>query len=242
MTARKILEDGYDIFKCDVDIAALESFRALQSGLLDIVGVRKHGGVRLPYAFKVSPATINIFEIFGGLRDKISSVLETDKWILTGHCDLHRNALSGWHRDDGTSYGDGGYFGQSSIDYSTKDLGVYKVAVYLQEHMSWQDGITIEPGSHVRLRRNPNFEQYFASDLGEVLIFDQRLFHTGQIDEFPRPLNYKSRSWVNSLPGVKLSSEEEVKDYDDTALVKFRDLRGDRMSVFFYSPTCRCKQ
>jgi len=233
MSGKNLQKDGYVICESDVDAIGLEEFRKTASTLLDHVGVEKHDGVRLPYAFKVAPATIHVFDIFRGLKDQVSTALGCTDWVLTGHCDLHKNALSGWHRDDGSSYGDGGYFGASPLDYSTVDLGVFKVAVYLQEHESFEDGLTLEPGSHLRDSRDITKVQYIPSKLGHIIIFDQRLFHTGQIARLPKALTDKGQNILSKVPDISIDDNGSVVKYSSRSEEKFRALRGERMSVFF---------
>ena len=233
MFKKSLRKDGYVICESDVDAAGLKEFRKAASTLLDHVGVKKHDGVRLPYAFKVAPAAINVFDIFRDLKDQVSLALGCDDWVLTGHCDLHKNALSGWHRDDGSSYGDGGYFGVSPLDYNTVDLGVFKVAVYLQEHESFEDVLTLEPGSHLRDTQDITLAQYIPSKLGQVVIFDQRLFHTGQITRIPKALTRKGRSVLSKVPDITIDHNDFVVKYSSRSEESFRSLRGDRMSVFF---------
>lgn len=229
----ELYENGFAVFDCKVNKKELNKYRQSAGRLLDLIGVKKHQGIRLPYAFKYCPESIDIFGIFDGLKSGINDALSASDWFLTGHCDLHKNALSGWHRDDGTSYNDGGYFGKPNPDYRTMDLGVFKVAVYLQSHHNFEDGITVEPGSHIRDRRDPSKESYLRTKLGQVVIFDQRLWHTGQIAKLPNPLSDEGLKIIQNIGGVKLDEKNVVKSFTDHAVEKFETIRGDRMSVFF---------
>lgn len=226
-------KDGFTVFKCDVNKKKLAEFRKSTSDLLNLIGVKKHSGTRLPFAFKYCPESIKIFDIFGSLKENISKTLECENWVLTGHCDLHKNALSGWHRDDGTSYNDGGYFGDTKPDYTTPDMGVFKVAVYLQSHDKFEDGITVEPGSHIHKARDPLKAKYLNTSLGQVVIFDQRLWHTGQLKGIPNPLNTNSYKVLQKIKGIKFTDQSLVKSFDEQSIKEFEKIRGNRMSVFF---------
>ena len=134
--SKKNLKDhGFTIIKNAVSKKTISKLRSLTKIHCHYSGIKKHDGVRQPHAFRYAPFVLDIFDINNNLKKDLTSIFG-NQWSLTGHADLHLNALSGWHRDDGTSYGDGGYFGFK--DYNTTVTGIYKIAIYFQSHIDFQ--------------------------------------------------------------------------------------------------------
>ena len=123
---------------------------------------------------------------------------------FTGHCDIHMNMLSGWHKDSGESVG--GYF--SGDYFAANECNVYKAAVYLQDATA-SDGLTVRLGSH-RHRGHGGETQHVPSRAGDVVFFDVRISHIGQapdavekgIKALARPATGPNRiepAWATSL-------------------------------------------
>lgn len=119
---------------------------------------------------------------------KILSVMRQllgEEIIFTSHCDVHSKTMSGWHKDDGMQVMPGGYFGQPM--YDNPNCRVYKVALYLQDHVNNLGGLTVRKNSHRLASINDGQETYLKTRVGDIIIFDVRLTHTGQRDFVPLP-------------------------------------------------------
>lgn len=219
--------------KSTVDLNELKLFRSRASDFLEMIGVLKHEGIRLPHAFKIFPYSMEIFSVFPDLKRIISLSLESDEWCLTGHSDLHKNALSGWHRDDGTSYGDGGYFGEFGNDYSKEERGVFKVAVYLQHHNIIENGLSVSVGSHMASSRMPERDIYLPTDLGDIVVFDPRIYHAGQLSKTPKPVDALdiSRATASSAKAGSAMTQENIGMSPNEIMFETSD--PDRLSLFF---------
>jgi len=100
-----------------------------------------------------------------------------DEPLFTGHCDIHMNMLSGWHKDSGEIYG--GYF--TGDYFNAPDCRVYKAAIYLQKAGD-RDGLTVRPGSH-KTAEHAGEDFQIKNDVGDVVFFDVRISHTGQLPD-----------------------------------------------------------
>lgn len=105
-------------------------------------------------------------------------VLGSDGTLFTGHCDIHMNMLSGWHKDSGEIYG--GYF--SGNYFEADDCRVYKAAIYLQDAGA-RDGLTVRLGSHRTSDIHAGTEVKLLTKKGDVVFFDVRLNHRGQLPD-----------------------------------------------------------
>lgn len=88
---------------------------------------------------------------------------------------VHANTYNNWHRD---------------VDLAYAPIGnwvpwVYKLAIYLEDHVD-RGGLSVIPGSHKDRRALPVFH-HVSTRAGDVVVFDTRLRHAGQLP------NYKER-------------------------------------------------
>lgn len=142
--------------------------------------------------------------------------------IFTGHCDIHMNMLSGWHKDSGEHIG--GYF--KGDYFGADDCRVYKAAVYLQD-AGPRDGLTVRLGSH-RSNSHEGVEVRIPSRCGDVVFFDVRLSHTGQLPDTVET-------------GIKVFAKlfKQGDGQDPAWVTRTKELywkvigRRDRLSIFF---------
>ncbi|CAN5459809.1 hypothetical protein BH09PSE4_BH09PSE4_15930 [soil metagenome] len=100
-------------------------------------------------------------------------VAGTENVAFTGHCDVHQDFVSGFHKDTGpgNSYFDGDCF--------TDGCEVYKVGIYLQEHDEGE-GLTVVPGSHLDPETLRHGAVTLRTKAGDVVFFDVRITHRGK--------------------------------------------------------------
>jgi hypothetical protein len=153
-------------------------------------------------------------------------VLGETNVVFTGHCDLHMNNLSGWHKDSGETV-PGGYF--TGPYMASSNCRVFKVAIYLQDS-GRRDSFTARLGSHRETDLSVGKEVSVRSRTGDIVVFDVRITHTGQL---PDPIE-------KGLMGLSLALNRGQRDREDPAWVsRVKALywkligRRDRLSVFF---------
>ena len=233
MSREQLLENGFWHMKGGLKAETIEKIRQLGQVHSTISGVKKHGGIRQPHAFKLAPFICEVFSS-GVLKEYISKAINTTDWYITNHADLHTNALSGWHKDDGMSYGNGGYFKEKL--YHVNDPNVFKAAIYLQDHHDFEDGLKIIPGSHRTEKIQSGKEQHMSVNQGDVIIFDTRLSHTGQINPIPKAISQRAQKIIQRIePDIKEIKKKEIANQTKTQelLNLFRKHAGTRQSVFF---------
>jgi len=231
----ELLENGYTLRKNAVSAENISSLAALAAAHSKLGGIHKHHGIRQPHAFRKASFITRIFEE-KALIQSITDCMGTNDWFITNHADLHSNALSGWHKDDGMTYGNGGYFNRPA--YDLKDPKVFKVAVYFQDHVDFNDGLTIVPGSHLSeiIYESSDNALHLNTQAGDVLIFDPRLSHTGQVEPIPQPLTPAGEKILTSLESKILTIKEKTLtalEKQSELLILFRSTVGYRSSIFF---------
>jgi hypothetical protein len=157
------------------------------------------------------PSIVSIFKVLLG-----------ERLCFTGHCDIHMNMLSGWHKDSGESVG--GYF--RGDYFAAEECRVFKAAVYLQD-AGPNDGLTIALGSH-RRRGHEGERLHVPSKAGDVVFFDVRLSHVGQL---PDPVERGIKAFVRPF---RSASRNEPAWATMVREAYWKTIgRRDRLSIFF---------
>lgn len=231
----ELLSQGYTLSKANINPEKILELRDLADTHSKLGGIRKHHGVRQPHAFRKAPFITKIFEE-KSLIDCIDTCLDSKDWYITNHADLHSNALSGWHKDDGMSYGDGGYFNRGA--YDLVDPKVFKVAIYFQNHSDFNDGLTVVPGSHrsEKIYDKTSPSTHLDTEVGDIVIFDPRLSHTGQLTPIPEALTASGKSTISEIKNqIDLINQEKLtaEEKQSQLLTLFRSKTSTRSSIFF---------
>ncbi|ASM13315.1 TPA: phytanoyl-CoA dioxygenase family protein [Serratia marcescens] len=110
------------------------------------------------------------------------SVFGQDDFVFTSHADIHHNMGFGWHKDDAK----GAYF---SEPYFIPDCRVYKMGIYMNDHSTDGNGMSVRVGSHLKDNLTDGEAVSLATKPGDVVIFDVRITHAGkEYDIFERGL------------------------------------------------------
>ena len=156
-------------------------------------------------------------------------LLRQEEVMFTSHCDVFTRRLSQWHKDDGMRVMDGGYFGKPA--YDRDDCHVYKVAIYLQDHIHNRGGLTVKKGSHKFPSIDQGEEIYLKTRGGDVIVFDVRLSHIGQRYIVPIPIVQK---FINL--GQKVLNKFLKIDYSQTNNYLrgiYEKISEEKMAIFF---------
>lgn len=205
--------------------------RRIVSEHLSKSGIRLMLGKTQPNAAIAVPSLTFVFS-----HPKIVAICQKlygeDQVVFTGHCDIHMNMISGWHKDSGE--GTGGYF--RGDYFGADDCRVYKVATYLQDSDA-SDGLTVRLASHRTSSIKAGEEIKLTTKAGDIVIFDVRLNHTGRIP------NLVERALKNASRLLNGGNRNRQDSPLITAVARAVSLlygRKDRMSVFFtYGPPNR---
>lgn len=156
----------------------------------------------------------------------IKQVLGEGNVVFTGHCDIHMNMLSGWHKDSGEGV-PGGYF--TGPYMTSDDCRVYKVAIYLQDATPG-DSFTARLGSHRETDLCVGPQVDVLSRAGDIVVFDVRITHVGQLPNL----------FEKGLVGVSRVLNRGSRERQDPKFVSrvkqaYWKLTGrrDRLAIFF---------
>jgi|GEM_PF-2210610 len=107
--------------------------------------------------------------------DVVRKSVGSDHPVFTVHSDLAVNRLSGWHKDSE------GYFAGDYLP--DRGIKVIKLALYLQDHLGDDTGLTIEPGSQFTPGMNQTTPMPVETRAGDIVAFDVRLNHVGRLPD-----------------------------------------------------------
>jgi hypothetical protein len=215
-------EDGFVILRSVLTEDEVIKLRKTLETYFSHHGVKMFGGISQPNAAVLIPELDWIYS-HPTIIDALKNLLHNEKLMFTNHCDIHSGIISGWHKDDGTSDKTNlGYF--DCLTYDVEDCQVYKVAIYLQDHVNNLAGLKVKRGSHKIDSTEVGEEIYLKTRVGDVIIFDVRLTHSGQSDILPVPWLRKPLNLTRKLFGTRL----------DKAIKSAYELFfGTKMSIFF---------
>jgi hypothetical protein len=216
-------KDGFLILKNLLTTEEVNNLRMILENHFCDSGVNALRGWTQPNAAVLIPELGWIFsqpKIIGTLK----KLLHNGKLMFTSHCDIHSGIVTGWHKDDGTTSDKSnlGYF--DCLTYDVEDCQVYKVAIYLQDHTNNLSGLKVRRGSHKIDSTEAGEEIYLNTRVGDVIIFDVRLTHSGQSDILPIPWMRKPLSLIRKLFGSSL---------DQPIKAAYELFFGTKMSIFF---------
>ena len=144
--------------------------------VLDQKGRSMHGSSVLPNAAAEADSLAWIF-VHPAILNAVRTMTNLEKLVFTGESDVHRNFLLGvWHKDSGEGNMPNGYFDCDAM--AADDCLVYKVALYLQDHVDGT-GLTVRSGSTRVADLNAGDERSVAVRAGDMILFDVRITHRG---------------------------------------------------------------
>ena len=224
----EIEKNGFIIVENALNRQEIEKLKEVLKKHFQYRGLSANSGLTQSNA-AVEVSEVNWIFYHPKILEIMRQLLGQDNIMFTSHCDLHCRTLSTWHKDDGMTVMEGGYFGYPTYDKA--DCKVYKVALYLQDHYYNQGGLTVRKGSHKFSDINQGEEVHLKTKAGDIVIFDVRLTHTGQRDVIPldflKQPNYILTKSLNKILRVSpQKTEQHIKKIYDS-------LFGDRLSIFF---------
>lgn len=120
------------------------------------------------------------------LHKTMKEIFNNQSFHLCFHNDIGLNRIVNWHKD--TLNNQYKYYQKTNI-WTIQDgekHEIYKVLIYLQDHTHDNNGLTIIDKSHLipEIYIDNSNKKTIHSKIGDIVIFDQRITHRGQQDNF----------------------------------------------------------
>lgn len=171
--------DGYKVVHNFLEDEQVSYFRDLLDHHLDNNKSFNESGQSkiLPGFAGVTPELkeLNTLHTSQQILSELNSIFNND-FIFLDHSDLHQNKTTGWHRDT-KDYERGGGLPK---DTWADDYFIVKACLLLQDHTDNQYGLWFKPGTHKQ--GVDSKEIHLDSKSTDLIIFDQRILHRGQVN------------------------------------------------------------
>lgn len=174
-------KNGYIILKNIFSIKEINNYKNI---ILNYINKNKtfksSGGISIPDFIKIKE-----FQDISNIRNNkninvyLNKIFKGNNYRFCKHNDIGINRIVGWHKDKLN-----GFYSKYEIHDIWKPFidqkhEIVKVLIYLQDHSKNNDGLKIVPASH--LKNDYNYKNFIQlkPEIGDVIIFDQRITHRG---------------------------------------------------------------
>ena len=221
---RALMNEGYVIVR---DVLSPEEVRFLRVAVkehLRTVDSFDYGG---KFLLQRRDGVPHIDEIIASdsVRRILARATEPFKSELTDICDLAINTTSQWHKD--TSHFACDLEGRS---FTEEGFRLYKIAFYLQDQDEGSPAtLKIRPGSHRSLSLTELPEKAAVVRAGDMIIFDVRIDHLGQLATLTDRLLRKSFGMVGPRVGFDV---QKAFTRSRSLIRRFSPAAEDRLAIF----------
>jgi hypothetical protein len=177
----KIKLDGYLVLK---NIFSKEELLECQSEICNYIennkAFKKISEISIPDFIKSSQ-----LEKTTKLKDNeqihiaLKDIFDGIDYRFCSHNDIGINRIAGWHKDKLN----GAVAKYETVNIWKEHNGqkheIVKVLIYLETHENNDDGLKLVPRSHLNPKKDTSNHIQLNPELGDVIIFDQRITHRG---------------------------------------------------------------
>lgn len=150
--------------------------------------MKSDGGISIPDFVKKSDlSTTASLKNNKIIQENLKNLFKGDNYRFCSHNDIGINRIVGWHKDKLN----GAVSKYETVNIWSEHKGekheIYKVLIYLQDHSKNNDGLKIVPGSHLSKKKDSTGYIQLKPEIGDVVIFDQRITHRGMSNQVKEP-------------------------------------------------------
>jgi hypothetical protein len=168
---------GFVIVPDVFDVSSVSKMREVSKQYFNSGGGFANSGGRAKPDWIKEDKLVDIKDIIdsANLESIVSSLIDESVEFIE-HNDLHINRSVGWHKD--RLNGEARKFEITNPWDSSEDtMKIYKVNIYLQDHIKNNDCLTLNVGSHKSEVDTKVSLETIHPKSGDIVIFDQRISH-----------------------------------------------------------------
>ncbi len=223
---REALErDGFFIFRSVLTREQVLSLRHAIGGHFHRNGRSAYGGKVENRGIYLVPALAQVL-CCDPVIDVMHAVTAPLSPVMTGESFIAADTTSHWHKDISPDLG----LGPEIFD--TKDFAIFKLAFYLQDQDETSRSVLkVRKGSHLRREMAPDLPEVALSvRSGDVILFDVRIDHAGQMQSLGEKLLRRISQWRAKATG----GDADAIYTRGRARVRARDIGNShsRMAIF----------
>ena len=142
--------------------------------------MKNDGGISIPDFIKLKELT-QTAELKNNkkIHDTLKEFFKGDDYRFCSHNDIGINRVVGWHKDKLNGYVSKYETTNIWSQHNGEKHEIVKVLIYLENHNNNNDGLKLVPKSHLNPKINSEGYIQLNPELGDVIIFDQRITHRG---------------------------------------------------------------
>lgn len=185
---KELFEKGYIVIKNAISSDILNKCK---SEILDYISNNKCitncEGITIPnFIKKQELQTVSELRNNSAILSILDNIFDKN-YRFCSHNDIGINRIVGWHKDKLN----GIYEKYETINiwenFENETHEIVKVLIYLQDHTNNDDGLTIVPYSHKINDYSTDNSILLHTQLGDIIIFDQRITHRGMCQQVEVP-------------------------------------------------------
>lgn len=174
---------GFAVFK---NILTKDEINALRAPVMKHYnkGIVNANGISIPdYLSKKEFQSMQFLLNHPKIHQALSIIFNNQTYRFCSHNDIGIDRVVGWHKDK--LNGEYSKFQKTNI-WKPNNKGekheIVKVLIYLQDHSNDNHGLQLIYGSHTdpEIKQDKSKLLQMHPELGDIIIFDQRLTHRGQ--------------------------------------------------------------
>ena len=177
----KICDNGYIIIK---KLFTDEQLKNCQEEIIEFINKKKtlknSGGITIPDFIKSCELKqTTLLKDNDELHKILKVIFNGDNYRFCSHNDIGINRVVGWHKDK--LNGEVSKYETIDIwdEYDGEKHEIFKILIYLESHDNNNDGLKLVPKSHLTSEINSKGYIQLNPEIGDVIIFDQRITHRG---------------------------------------------------------------
>lgn len=175
---QKLKEDGFVIIKNFFDFEDVNKMEKIAKSYFQSIGRFSNsiGRAKPDWIKEKRLEDLRQLVQMDRIRDVISETVGEEVFFI-GHNDLHMNRSVPWHKDRLNGEARKFELNNPWEVVNGEEMKIYKINIYLQEHVNTNDGLILRVGSHKYKNLERGLVVEPRIEVGDVIVFDQRISH-----------------------------------------------------------------